>query len=197
MSKIMSFIAGNGMLAVFIIIMMEYACFPVSSEIVLPFAGAIAQNSHTPYILLLFISIPAGIIGSLICYVLGYIGGHRLITWLTRKFPATTKGIDYSYSFFDRHGKFAVCAGRLIPLCRTYISFIAGATRQPICDFIFFSFAGITVWNSVLIGLGYILGANWIRVAGFYSTYKTIIIPILIFIVAYILLRRIPYFRQK
>ncbi len=191
MDKIFAFIIHNGLMAVFLIIMLEYACFPVSSEIVLPFAGALSKNNDIPYIILLLISIPAGLIGTTICYLLGYAGGHRLINCITRKFPSTMTGFDYSYSFFDRHGRFAVCVARVIPLCRTYIAFVAGATKQNFSDFLVFSFIGITIWNSVLIGLGYALGSNWGRVKNFYHAYKMFLIPAICFIVFLVLFRKV------
>lgn len=194
MNKIISFVVNNGLFAIFIIVLLEYACFPVSSEIVLPFAGAFSRNNNIPYILLLFVSIPAGLIGTTFCYLCGYFGGYRLINVITRKFPSTKQSFDYSFRFFDNHGKFAVCAGRIIPLCRTYIAFVAGATKQRFSDFLTFSFIGITLWNSVLTGLGYILGSRWEQVKVFYNTYKALIFPVLIFIlVLYVFRKRLKH----
>ena len=48
---------------------------------------------------------------------------------------------------------------RLIPVLRTISSIPAGLFRIPAGDFLLWSGLGITVWNSVLIGFGY-LGAN-------------------------------------
>ena len=46
-----------GMIAVFILIMLEYACFPVPSEVVLPFSGAIASSNNTSLISVLISSL--------------------------------------------------------------------------------------------------------------------------------------------
>ncbi|MDF2845183.1 MAG: hypothetical protein K0R00_3609, partial [Herbinix sp.] len=43
MNTLTNLISDYGLIAMFIIIMLEYACFPVSSEIVLPFCGAVAS----------------------------------------------------------------------------------------------------------------------------------------------------------
>ncbi|OJT73388.1 DedA family protein, partial [Clostridioides difficile] len=42
MSVINSFILQYGLISVFVLIMIEYACFPLPSEVVLPLCGAIA-----------------------------------------------------------------------------------------------------------------------------------------------------------
>lgn len=195
MNKIITFITNNGLLAIFIIILLEYACFPVSSEVILPFAGAFSRNNDTPYILLLLISIPAGLIGTSLCYLCGYFGGYKLISYITRRFPSTQKSFDYSFQFFDNHGKAAVCVGRIIPLCRTYIAFVAGATKQRYLDFIVYSFIGIALWNSILTGLGFILGSRWEQVKVFYTTYKSIIFPLLIImLIAFIFKKQIKGF---
>ena len=158
MNRTIYFLCKNGLLAIFIIICLEYACFPISSEIILPFAGSISHGNSTPFLLLFLITLPASLIGTTLCYVIGLLGGHKIINYITRHFPGTKKGFDYSYQFFSKHGNSAVCLGRLFPICRTYISFIAGATRQSFINFIIFSFIGISLWNGILLALGYFLG---------------------------------------
>ena len=180
-----------GLIAMFII-MLEYACFPVSSEIVLPFSGAVASVSHIPFLLILPVSVAAGLIGTSICYWIGRYGGTSLIQKIVHRFPKSRKGIDTSYKNFEKYGTYAVCILRVIPICRTYIAFIAGALNQNYLVFIVSSFIGITVWNTVLIGIGYFLKENWRNVTIYYNEYKSFLIPIL-----FILLAVIIYHNQK
>lgn len=51
--------------------------------------------------------------------------------------------------------KSAVLVSRVIPLCRTYIGFVAGAMGQNISRYLLYSAIGIVTWNTVLTGLGY------------------------------------------
>ena len=55
MDWIESFLQNYGIWAMFVLIMLEYACFPVSSEIILPLAGGMAagQGLFFPYLVLL------------------------------------------------------------------------------------------------------------------------------------------------
>jgi len=76
---IFEIISRYGLIAVFIIIALEYACFPLPSEIVLPFAGAYAASQGIPFLVILLISALAGLLGSLICYLVGRIGGNALL----------------------------------------------------------------------------------------------------------------------
>lgn len=180
-----------GLIAMFVIIMLEYACFPVSSEIVLPFSGAVASVSHIPFLLILPVSIVAGLIGTSICYIIGRYGGTPFIQRIIHRFPKTEKSINASYANFEKYGTYAVCILRLIPLCRTYIAFIAGALGQNYLVFIVSSFIGITVWNTILIGIGYFLKENWKNVIVYYDEYKTFLIPILVILLILLAARRV------
>lgn len=185
-----------GLFAMFIIILLEYACFPVSSEIVLPFSGAVASVSDIPFLLILPVSVVAGLIGTSLCYLIGRYGGTPFIKRIVRRFPKTKKSIDASYKNFEKYGTFAVCILRVIPLCRTYIAFIAGALGQNYLIFLISSFIGITVWNTLLIGLGYFLKENWKRVLIYYDEYKAFLIPIL-FILLILFLVRLKFQKEK
>ena len=191
MQAILQFIYDNGIPAMFIIILLEYACFPVSSEIVLPFAGAFAAAKSTPFYVILFLSTIAGILGTSICYLIGRLGGERILHKLTTRFPKTKKSIDASYERFQKYGSYIVCIGRVIPIIRTYIAFVAGSVKQPYPIFFLFSILGIAIWNCLLIGIGYFLKENWTHAITYYSRYKNIIIPVILLIILFIISRKL------
>lgn len=177
MEAVTGFISQYGLIAIFLVVLLEYACFPIASEIVLPFAGALAVQGNIGFVPVLLTSILAGILGSLICYAIGRYGGQPLVEKIIRKFPKTKNGIHSSYEKFNKYASASVGLTRLIPLCRTYISFVAGTCKQRMTSFLLFSTIGITAWNFILVGLGYILGSNWTRVMTYYHEFKLIIIP--------------------
>jgi len=180
MSFLTNLIYEYGLVAMFIIILLEYACFPVSSEIVLPFSGAVASINHTSFFVILPLSILAGLIGTGICYTVGWFGGGALINAITRRFPKTQKGINSSYDKFKQNGAAAVCIGRVIPLVRTYIALVAGAAKLRPVTYFTASFLGITIWNTLLIGLGFLLRENYKKVGEYYERYKYNLIPVFI-----------------
>lgn len=171
-----NFIYEYGLMAMFLLILLEYACFPVSSEIVLPFSGAVASLNGIAFPIILLTSIIAGMIGVSICYFLGRLGGTSILERIMKKFPKTQKGITSSMERFQHYGTIAVCVGRVIPICRTYISFVAGAAKQSYTTFIFASTIGIIVWNTFLIGLGYLCRENWDQIKVYYDEYKHFIL---------------------
>ncbi|HWT74579.1 MAG TPA: DedA family protein [Mobilitalea sp.] len=197
MNFITHLISEYGLIAMFIIIMLEYACFPVSSEIVLPFSGAVASVNHTNFFVILSLSIVAGLIGTGICFVIGWFGGGAIINAITRKFPKTKKGLDAAEEKFKLHGASAVCIGRVIPLIRTYIALIAGASKLNPVTYFTASALGISVWNTLLIGLGYILRENYQDVGEYYNRYKHNLIPVVAICATAILFNLIIKKRRK
>lgn len=189
MDFLINLIYDYGLIAMFFIILLEYACFPVSSEIILPFSGAIASVSSIPFILILIVSILAGGIGTSICYFIGKKGGTSILSALMKKFPKTQNGINSSIKNFEKYGTYAVCIGRMIPLVRTYIAFVAGTAKQNYIKFLSASVIGIAIWNSLLIGLGYTLRENWKSVISYYEEYKHFLIPAVLIVLAIIFLK--------
>ena len=155
MDWIESFLQNYGIWAMFVLIMLEYACFPVSSGIILPMAGVMAagQGLFFPYLVLF--ATGAGLIGTLIPYGIGRFGGSPLLERIMKRFSSMEKPILTSYRVFGNHEKSAVLISRVIPLCRTYIGFVAGAMGQNISRYLLYSAIGIVTWNTVLTGLGY------------------------------------------
>ena len=176
MELLTSLLKKYGLLGLCLMILLEDACFPISSEIVLPFCGAIAKSYDISFFLLIPGSILAGLAGTSLCYLIGRIGGTKVLSFLKTRFPKTEKGITASEEKMERYGALAVCFGRVIPLCRTYIAFIAGSMKQPFGQYITYSLLGITVWNCILISLGYFLKSNWNEVQRYYEEYKVFLI---------------------
>lgn len=191
MELLTSLIKKYGLFGLCLMILLEYACFPISSEIVLPFCGAFAKSYEISFFYLIPGSVLAGLLGTSLCYAIGRIGGPRVLTFLKTRFPKTEKGITASEKKMEQYGAFAVCFGRLIPLCRTYIAFIAGSVKQPFRQYLAYSFFGITLWNCVLISLGYLLKSNWNEVQRYYGEYKQVLVATAVIIVFILLLRKL------
>ena len=190
METLLSLFDRYGIFAMILIIFLEYACFPISSELVLPFSGAVARAEDVSFFLLLPLSVLAGLLGTGICYLTGRIGGEAVLTKITKRFPKTQTAIDTSRAKFTKYGAGAVCIGRVIPLCRTYIAFVAGAVGQSPSVYFPYSLLGITIWNSALLSLGYFLQDNWGAVSGYYDRYKQYLLPVLVGIVLLIVLHK-------
>jgi membrane protein DedA with SNARE-associated domain len=176
LNKIIQLISELGYAGVSIVVGLEYACFPIPSEVVLPFIGMTASKASFSYLGAILFSVIGGIVGSIFCYLLGYYGGNPLLNWLFRRFPSSRKSIEALNKWFDKYGKIAVFGARLVPLTRTYVSILAGAVKLNIISFTLYSLAGIVLWNTVLISIGYYVGENWAAIEGLMADYSVAVI---------------------
>lgn len=170
-----SLIEQYGLISIFLIVMLEYANFPLPSEVVLPFIGIMVSKGNIDFGLALTISIIGGIVGSTINYLLGLYFGKPILKYMMKKYPKTRYSIKSSMWWMNKYGKISVMLARVIPVARTIISIPAGINKMNINIFVLYSTIGISLWNTILIFLGYILGDNLSNIAYLIKNYSLIV----------------------
>ena len=154
-------IAALGEWGVGVLTVVETEVPPIPSEIVLPLAGFIARQGQMQLWLLLATSTLGSYLGALALYGLGWRLGHdRAVALLARLPLVDRRDFERSAAWFRRHGRRSVFGGRLVPGVRSLVSLPAGAERMPLLRFSVFTIAGSALWNSLLIGLGWVLGSR-------------------------------------
>lgn len=104
--------------------------------------------------------------GALLLYRLGaVIGEERLRRWLDHIPFVDREDLDKADRWFERHGRWAVLFGRMVPVVRSLVSVPAGAERMPMGQFTAFTTLGSGIWNSIFVGLGFALGSQWQQIA--------------------------------
>src|SRR3989440_5519443 len=159
-------ISAGGLLAIFLTMAAESAGIPIASEIVVPLGGALASQGKLSFIGVVVVASAGNLLGSLIAYLLVRRYGEVLILGPGRRVGLTAGHLRLANRFFERWGLFAVFAGRLLPVIRTYISFPAGLSRITVVPFTLATVAGAIPLNLALAFAGYKLGQNYERVAG-------------------------------
>lgn len=173
---------------IFVATALEYGCFPVSSEILLPFIGyVIAVNGYSLFYTILIATI-GGMVGTTCCYLVGRLGG-KMFEKLAVRFEGIALGVRKAQGIFEKYGKESVFFARLFPIARTYISFPAGLAKMPAVPFLIYTAFGVFLWNTALISAGYFLGSHWDICKAFLKTYQWqlsggIAITVILFIVA-------------
>jgi len=158
-------VSDLGYPGLFILVMLESTLVPIPSELVMPFAGALAADGTFSLPVILIINSTAALLGSGICYWLGAAGGKPLLLRFGKYIFVRAKKKKKTEAFFARHGKATILIGRFLPVVRHIISVPAGIARMPLVPFFTQTFIGSTIWGSFLILLGYELGGNWESVA--------------------------------
>lgn len=185
-----------GYIGIFFVIGLEYACFPIPSEVVLPFVGMSIPQTSLSFLPSFLISILAGLFGSIICYAIGLYGGEPLLHTLAKRSSGLQTALEKFNAWFAAYGRFAVLFTRIVPLTRTYISLFAGVSHMPIHEFLLYSSTGIALWNLVLMSLGFYIGNNWALIEQLLNTYSNIAIGLLaIIVVGFIVMKY--YKREK
>jgi membrane-associated protein len=100
----------------------------------------------------------AAVAGAQLGHWIGERYGVRLFKPDARLFK--TEYLDRSQAFFDRRGAGAVVIGRFIPLVRTVIPILAGASRMPGRKFFVANVIGAAIWAIGVTLLGYTLGKS-------------------------------------
>ena len=68
---------------------------------------------------------------------------------------------DRTEAFFDKHGRKALVIGRFVPVVRTYVTVVAGASRMKRPRFLVWSLIGALVWVLSITLTGYFLGETF------------------------------------
>ena len=181
-----SLIEQYGLISIFLIVMLEYANFPLPSEVVLPFIGIMVSKGNIDFGLALTISIIGGIVGSTINYLLGLYFGKPILKYMMKKYPKTRYSIKSYMWWMNKYGKISVMLARVIPVARTIISIPAGINKMNINIFVLYSTIGISLWNTILIFLGYILGDNLSNIAYLIKNYSLIVGIVLVSVIVII-----------
>lgn len=193
--NIFDLIDKYGVYIVFLTIFLEYACFPLPSEVILPIAGAICYNANLSLILVIIFSVISGLCACIMCYYIGYFSTDQIKKRLNKKRDNIQR--KESLSLYNKYKNFAILFGRLIPLCRTYISFVAGAKKHNIVSYIILSLIGISIWNTALISLGYYFYDNIDIITVYYKDYKIIIISVICFVIILLILKKFLKKKEK
>ena len=159
MEILMNYFSQYGLIVFFIIIFLEYLNVPgLAAGIVMPLAGVWAANEGIGFFTAIFISVIAGLLGSLVLYAIARIGGEIFLKKLINKFPSQEKTINNKLDYLRQKGSVGVFVSKLIPMARTLIEILAGVLKIDFMKYFCSAGLGIFVWNLIFVGSGYIFG---------------------------------------
>ena len=154
-------VGAYGVLAVFLLMILESACIPVPSEAIMLYGGFLVGRGDES----LFWIVAAGVGGQRDRLVDRLLGGLRSRaasgccagTGCTSR-PSASTAAD---RWFDRYGDWAVLLSRCLPIIRTFISLPAGIARMPFWRFTILTLIGCIPWVLMLAFAGRAVGDNW------------------------------------
>jgi membrane protein DedA with SNARE-associated domain len=137
-----------GLLALFLIVMLESGGVPLPGETALVAAGVFASSGRLDIVAVIVVAAAAAIIGDNLGYWIGRTGGRSVLT----RWTVTSGTLPWAESFFERHGPKTIFIGRFFSILRVTAAWMAGVSRMRWWTFFFWNAAGGICW-AVLVGL--------------------------------------------
>jgi membrane-associated protein len=181
LASVFSVAENIGYPLIFLIVMIETGCgVPFApGEIATVTGGIAASDDRLQIEAVIAIAAAGAIVGDNIGYVIGRLGGRRLLEHPRGPFARQRRAvIGVGDPFFERHGPKAVFWGRWLPVLRVYASWMAGGARMPWRTFAFWNAAGGICWATSIGLAGYFGGSAAKKVIEDLGAYGIILVPI-------------------
>ncbi|AZN41103.1 DedA family protein [Paenibacillus albus] len=149
-----------GISGIFIGMILESACIPIPSEVIMLSGGAAVATGSMTYAEVVIAGVVGNVVGSVIAYYIGAFGGRALLERYGKYVLFNASHFEQSQRWFERYGQSTVFFARNLPFIRTFISLPAGIARMPFMKFLLFSLLGCIPWNMALAYAGLKLGSN-------------------------------------
>jgi membrane protein DedA with SNARE-associated domain len=187
--------ASLGYLGLGLLVALEMVAPPLPSEVILPLAGFLCGRGEMAVFLAIAAATAGSVLGAFVLYELGRrVGEPRVRAFLRSKgryLLLDEHDLERSQRWFARRGDLAVLLGRLIPGVRCFISIPAGLQRMHLGRFLVLTAVGSTVWNALLILLGYLVGARWRAISGAGTLVGNGVLALLALVLALLIARRL------
>lgn len=184
------FLETYGYWAVFLAVGAESLGVPVPGETTLITAALYAGSTHRlDIVLIVVVASLAAIIGDNIGYLLGRVGGYRLVRRYGHYVRVDEAKIKVGRYLFDRHGGKVVFFGRFVSVLRTYAAFLAGTNLMRWPKFLFYNAAGGILW-ATLYGVGAFALGSAIHGLNTDVTYVGVAIAVAAIVTVFLITRR-------
>jgi membrane protein DedA with SNARE-associated domain len=141
-----------GLLALFVLVMLESSGVPLPGETALVTAGIFASRGDLVIEEVILVAAVGAIVGDNIGYWLGREGGNRLLDRVGPLKRWSAPGREWSERFFKRHGAKTIFIARFVAVLRVTAAWLAGISRMHWWTFFVWNAAGGICW-ALLVGL--------------------------------------------
>ena len=162
---ILHWIGKAGYLGIFALMALENIIPPIPSEVIMGLGGMAVARGDMALVPLVLVGTAGTTAGNCFWYWLGERIGYERFQpfverhgrWLTLDWPS----VERLHRFFLYQGGWMIFVFRFMPAFRTIVSLPAGMVRMPLGRFLVFTFAGSTIWNSILAWAGVYFGSRF------------------------------------
>ena len=141
-----------GLIALFLIVMLESGGIPLPGETALVAAGVFASSGDLNIAAVIAVAAAAAIIGDNLGYWVGRTGGRRVLERSPRLSRWSARVLPWSEAYFHRHGAKTIFIGRFFSVLRVTAAWMAGVSHMRWWRFFAWNAAGGICW-ALLVGL--------------------------------------------
>src|SRR2546421_220086 len=147
-----------GLVALFIVVMLESGGAPLPGETALIAAAIFAADGHLNIAEVIVVAAAAAIIGDNLGYWLGRTGGRALLErWRpTRRW--SRRVLPWGERFFERHGGKTIFLARFFSVLRVTAAWLAGMARMQWWKFFLWNALGGICWSLLVGVIAYYVG---------------------------------------
>ncbi len=155
-----NFFQHYGLLAVFVVLLLENFGLPLPGELVLLYAGYhLRVYGGFGFLDLLFTGTLASVAGQTVGYGVGRYGR----SWALRALPWAPNHEARFSVYFTRHGPLTIFVARFVAGLRAFAGLLAGLSSMAWYPFLAANVLGALCWVAAVGGTGLLLGAHWRR----------------------------------
>jgi membrane protein DedA with SNARE-associated domain len=162
-------ITAGGSVGIALLMLLENLFPPIPSELIMPLAGFEAAAGRLSFWAVVIAGTVGSVTGAVAWYAIGRAFGEARVLALIDRYgfwlTISREEAERAFAWFARWGAFAVFFGRLVPGVRTLISVPAGLAAMPFVPFLAITAMGSLIWVVLLTLAGFVLEANYERVA--------------------------------
>jgi membrane protein DedA with SNARE-associated domain len=192
---VMNLISALSYPGIVLAMLIESACIPLPSEVIMPFAGNLVWQGRFDFHLVAWLGAIGNLLGSWIAYWVGRVGGRAFINKWGRYVFITRHDLDKADHWFSKHGRATVFFSRMMPIIRTFISLPAGIAKMNFWQFTIFSFAGALPWCYFLTWLGFIMENEWRNLGNYFHGADYVIAGLILIVLVWWIYRHIKHWR--
>jgi membrane protein DedA with SNARE-associated domain len=178
--RLIELVDAWGYLGVAIAMFLENVFPPIPSEVIMGLTGMAVADGRLTFAGAVASGTAGAVLGNWVWYWIGRVVGYerfrplidRWGRWLTLDWAEVEKIVD----LFKRFDSAIVFWARFLPQVRTMISLPAGMLIMSQLRFVVWTLLGTGVWNSVLIGAGYILRNEFSQFDEYYGWVAVVMI---------------------
>jgi membrane protein DedA with SNARE-associated domain len=162
---------------------------PIPGDTVTIFGAYLVGIGRLDFALVLAATTAGSLFGFMTLYTIGYRFGREFFERKNYRFFPREK-IVKTEAWFRKYGSVVILGNRFLSGIRSVISISSGVARMPWMRVGVFALISSTVWNAMLISIGYFLGVNWQTVNRLISQYNQVAGVVIVLVLLAWLVRR-------